>query len=721
MIDLIANDKKNITIIDEKKPIYILISSLSLGGAEKIIVDWASSEAARKTNVEVAILHSKLQEHKFTSSNITLLRRNKNISVSTFLTLLAERWGNDCVVSTHLISLDIHKFLWSKKISTIPVIHNDLKGWKFNPNQLNNKYVPAVVACADYVKTQIIESGYNGEVFTIRHQPIMKKEVFNYDTRTLLRKKFMIDDNTLIVGAIGAIKHQKNYHRIIEIAKQTNRKIQFLIFGDAVNNDGKKIKKELFSKIKEFNLFDKIIFMGFKDDIFKYYPLFDVVINCSDYEGYSIATQEALLSDIPVIATNVSGQSEIKLPNLKLINKKESNSEFIEELMNAKIRKSINKIEKLNTSRIWSISLIDKNIKKETSDIMFLTANLNAGGAQRSLINLTTSLNKKANISIAVCNESSNDYFSNELEKNNVDYFQLSNSRDVFDLTRVLIQEVYSRNIKTLCLWNVDPKMKLLISEFLPKSVKYIDVSPGGYAFEELENTKDFQEATTYNITRYYNRLNKLILKYDADISNIKKYNIDTEVIRNGVEFLNYKDLNIKNKDILVSGRIVESKHILSIIKAFKIFNKNNNNEYSLNFYGQSEKRNIDYLNKVKEISQNEKIIFHGADPKLLFMKKDFCMTIVLGTHQGCPNAVLEAAANCIPIIANDSGGTREIIKNKHSGLLISEDFELNELVLSMNNMLELNRNEIITNAKKIIDNYFSIEKMTINYSKILL
>jgi hypothetical protein len=42
---------------------------------------------------------------------------------------------------------------------------------------------------------------------------------------------------------------------------------------------------------------------------------------------------------------------------------------------------------------------------------------------------------------------------------------------------------------------------------------------------------------------------------------------------------------------------------------------------------------------------------------------------LALGRHQGCPNAVLEALAAGVPVIANDSGGTREQVLHGKTGI----------------------------------------------------
>ena len=47
-------------------------------------------------------------------------------------------------------------------------------------------------------------------------------------------------------------------------------------------------------------------------------------------------------------------------------------------------------------------------------------------------------------------------------------------------------------------------------------------------------------------------------------------------------------------------------------------------------------------------------------------------IALVLGEHQGSPNAVLEAMAAGLAVVANDSGGTRELILHERTGLLLS-------------------------------------------------
>lgn len=712
---LIAKKIENlIPIIEYKKEINILISSLSLGGAEKIVVDLAHVSYLKGYEVTLFVLHE--QEKEFIiNKGIKVIKRKKE-KVTDFLFTHFEKFNK--VLITHLINDTILQHLWNNfNIKTIPVIHNDKLGWKNNPITLNNKNIPHIIACADYVKKELLNSGLEKEIFVIKHYPLLTNQVYSMENRINLRKDYGIEKNTLFIGCVGSIKAQKNYARLIDIAKELikeNKKFIIGIFGDYHNDEGKKIKENLIKEIKLNKLSEYFRFFGFKENIELFYPLFDLVLNVSLYEGFSIATQEALLSDIPVIATNVSGQNEINIEGLELIDNKTDNKIIAKMISKYNPRKSINKIKKQNNCMLWNLAGIANNKENiKNKEVLFITANLNAGGAQRSLVNLTTNL---SNSTIAVCNFSTNDYFYNQLKEKNIDVVQLGKKNDVFDISFELINFIRENNFKNIVFWNTDPKIKLLVSKFIYSSVQLIDVSPGHYAFEEMKETSEFQKTIRWTEKDFYNRLNKIIFKYNCDKNFLREENINTpyKIIRNGFLF----DQLVKNdfsNDIVVSGRIIQSKFIKEIIIAFVKFNKSK--KYKLHFYGQVEEKNIDYLEDLKYYS-NKTVVFHGSQPDLEFLRNNYFCTIILGKHQGCPNAALEAASAYIPIIANDSGGTKEIVQDGHSGLLISEEFKSIDIYNALNEMEHLDKHRLCINAQKIINKDFNIEKMVILYKK---
>lgn len=122
-------------------------------------------------------------------------------------------------------------------------------------------------------------------------------------------------------------------------------------------------------------------------------------------------------------------------------------------------------------------------------------------------------------------------------------------------------------------------------------------------------------------------------------------------------------------------------------------------------------------------ISEDLPVFFHGSNPELTYLKDHYDANIVLGSNQGCPNTVLEAFSSNKFVIANNSGGTSELVKNNKTGIMISENFSQDELInalLYFKNLSLNDKNEMILNANNLISENFSMNKMFINYKNML-
>jgi glycosyltransferase involved in cell wall biosynthesis len=99
---------------------------------------------------------------------------------------------------------------------------------------------------------------------------------------------------------------------------------------------------------------------------------------------------------------------------------------------------------------------------------------------------------------------------------------------------------------------------------------------------------------------------------------------------------------------------------------------------------GQAEPRHARYASELVSRASDLPVRFRGPLPGLEHLSEDFTAAIVLGTHQGSPNAVLEAMAAGIPVIANASGGTAELVHSGETGWLLPEETSEHELAKAM-------------------------------------
>jgi glycosyltransferase involved in cell wall biosynthesis len=260
------------------------------------------------------------------------------------------------------------------------------------------------------------------------------------------------------------------------------------------------------------------------------------------------------------------------------------------------------------------------------------------------------------------------------LRRAGVCVWRTTNRGDAFDHAEALLRHAARCAPRTIVFWNVDAKVKLLVAKRLEHSaVRLIDVSPGAYAFEEMDATAEFQTCIAYSPAQYYARLQRLVLKYCATAPVHAKIS----VIPNGVPVpaLRRRLPGTAPRNIVVSGRIVPTKFLLEIVAAMRAVWERIA-DARLHVLGIAEPRHQPYANALVEAAGDElqrRIFLHGAAFDAPQRLDQFDLALVIGQHQGCPNAVLEAMAAGLPVIANDSGGTRELVIDGRTGLLLAD------------------------------------------------
>lgn len=98
--------------------------------------------------------------------------------------------------------------------------------------------------------------------------------------------------------------------------------------------------------------------------------------------------------------------------------------------------------------------------------------------------------------------------------------------------------------------------------------------------------------------------------------------------------------------------------------------------------------------------------LINAADIGVLFSNK--------AVHgEGISNAILEYMALSKPVIANDTGGTKEIVKNGETGYLVKDESDqaIANIILDMIDN-EKYRNVIGRNCRRLIESTFTIERM---------
>lgn len=131
--------------------------------------------------------------------------------------------------------------------------------------------------------------------------------LFNTVSKEQSRKMYRLPDSAQIIGHVGRYNPSKNHPTIARVADslcRNNSKIVFVLAGKGTDSQE---CKSLFKKVPD----NQIIFLGNVNNIEKLYPAYNLFFFPSITEGQPNALIEAMLSDLPVVTSNIAAIKEV--------------------------------------------------------------------------------------------------------------------------------------------------------------------------------------------------------------------------------------------------------------------------------------------------------------------------------------------------------------------------------------------------------------------------
>jgi phosphatidyl-myo-inositol dimannoside synthase len=252
-----------------------------------------------------------------------------------------------------------------------------------------------------------------------------------------------------------------------------------------------------------------------------------------------------------------------------------------------------------------------------------------------------------------------------------------------------LKKEIKEKNIKHVIVGNILPlgTASLLISKFF--KINYSVILHGTDIMYALKSKR--KKILTKLILKKADKIicnSSYVKKITSDFLN-KKYDNKIFVINPGVNSVFFtekhdkikkaiiKKYNLKNKKVLFSiGRLIKRKGVDKVLEIFpKIAKKHPDIVYAVAGIGEDEK----YLRSLAP--DNKKIIFLGSvseEEKWAWM--DLCDIFIQpareekGNFDGFGIVYLEAGIFKKPVIAGNSGGVRDAVKDMKNGLMVNPE-----------------------------------------------
>jgi glycosyltransferase involved in cell wall biosynthesis len=345
----------------KQRRIIFIISSLTGGGAEKVILNILKYLDRKKYNISLILFEYKGEYLRQIPSDVKVydLRKKNRFSLFKIIFLLAyniyPKLKPDIIVSfleyTNILTIISRKFSWIKPaivISERNYASISLKYKKMSRLRsiLVKRFYPQadkIVAVSKLVAQDLIKNyGINNEKVKVIYNGVPLKYINSLATKKNIPE---VNKNIFTIIACGRLTRQKNYPLLLEsfskVVKSINANLLILGKGeDYYSLDRLSYNLRIKNNIK---------FLGFKNNPYKYIANSDLFILSSDWEGFPNVILEAMVCGVPVISTQCSAGPDEIITNKKdgllvPVNDVDAMTEAIFKLFrDKKLRKSLGK------------------------------------------------------------------------------------------------------------------------------------------------------------------------------------------------------------------------------------------------------------------------------------------------------------------------------------------------------------------------------------------
>lgn len=296
--------------------VAVVIDSLKVGGAQKLIAAFASSAASHGISPVIVTLREDGAPFLLDSIHSAGIRVISLPAVSLFslhrLQQLEELFKEEKVdlVQTHLVYSNILGTLAAHRagVPVIATLHSSSVrgGWKSKvlksiENYCLRQYATRILAVGNVV-AEFNSGNYGERPINVIPNGIPRLQIPADQERKRLRKEITGDHSGSLIITVGRFSRAKGYEDMIEafhLLSQRAHKPKLLMVGAGGNIDS------IREQIEDLKLNQSVILAGERDDVHHLLALSDVYASSSHREGLPLAVLEAMMVGLPVVATSV--------------------------------------------------------------------------------------------------------------------------------------------------------------------------------------------------------------------------------------------------------------------------------------------------------------------------------------------------------------------------------------------------------------------------------
>ncbi|AWB10612.1 Glycosyltransferase involved in cell wall bisynthesis [Thermodesulfobium acidiphilum] len=172
-----------------------------------------------------------------------------------------------------------------------------------------------VVACSKSVERDFIRRGFSGSITQIYNGINFEDYFSKRISKEQAKSRIGITPETFSIGIVARLSPMKGHKVLFESFRKIKDDYKDKAISLVVVGDGE-LEFELKQLAKKLKIEKDIIFLGRREDLVELLCSFDLYVSSSiEKEGLPTILIEALLMEVPVIATDIAGTNEIIINN----------------------------------------------------------------------------------------------------------------------------------------------------------------------------------------------------------------------------------------------------------------------------------------------------------------------------------------------------------------------------------------------------------------------
>ena len=312
--------------IEKKKRInksaLFFVNSISNGGAERVCINLANELLKQNYKVDFIVLDNNDKkmyqiDDRIKVYNLNINHKNKLKKIGKILLSIykvnriidkREDNGEYALITSHLPMSNILTRFSSVGDRAIYVFHTTMRFYDKNNSSALKSVLKFIlknrkIVCVSKGLENECKKKYNMKYsrFATIYNPINSNEINNKKKEEISLKEPYI----LLVGRFCEAKRQERMLEIFYKGKFYEKyKLVFCGTGD--------LEKEIKNKTKQLGIQDKVVFLGWQDNIYKWMSKCEILVSTSDIEAFPMTLIEAIVCKAKIVSSNCEfGPNEI--------------------------------------------------------------------------------------------------------------------------------------------------------------------------------------------------------------------------------------------------------------------------------------------------------------------------------------------------------------------------------------------------------------------------